>query len=112
MRQPAHLDRGAGGTVVAAVRHAGIDILDGGSGDDSINNVGLGDTVEGGSGHDWLAFDLSNTTSGQTINILTGQGAGASWTGVENIAGMLGFLALGLGPLALLFRRRRQTRQD
>jgi hypothetical protein len=29
----------------------------------------------------------------------------------KNIAGMLGFLALGLGLLALLFRRRRPTRQ-
>lgn len=30
----------------------------------------------------------------------------------KNITGTLGFLALGCGLLALLFRRRRQTRQD
>ena len=52
--------------------------------------MGLGDTVEGGSGTDWLYFDLANTTSGQTINILTGQGAGGAWTGIEFISGTLG----------------------
>lgn len=69
---------------------AGADILDGGAGDDNFNNVGLGDAVEGGSGNDRLYFDLSGATGGLEVNLLTGQGAGASWTGVEEISGTFG----------------------
>ena len=72
-----------GGGADRLIGGAGIDVLDGGSGNDLIEGVGLGDTVEGGSGVDWVYFDLSGMTSGLNINLLTGQGAGASWTGVR-----------------------------
>ena len=74
---------GGGNDTIDPGGPVGIDILDGGAGDDTFQNVGLGDTVEGGSGVDWLYFNLSGMTSGLNINLLTGQGAGASWTGVR-----------------------------
>jgi len=68
----------------------GIDVLDGGAGDDTFNGVGFGDVVAGGFGTDTVNFSLSTITTGMTINLGTGQGPGAPWTGVEFISGTLG----------------------
>jgi Ca2+-binding RTX toxin-like protein len=69
---------------------AGADLLDGGAGNDSFPNVDPSDTVIGGSGTDWVRFDLSGTTTGVTINLLTDQDTGVNWTGIEAITGKFG----------------------
>ncbi|PWS34545.1 hypothetical protein DFH01_23670 [Falsiroseomonas bella] len=71
---------------------AGNDSLDGGAGNDFFGNVGVGDVLVGGTGQDTANVNLSDVTAAMTIDLLTGQGAGAgtSWTGVEFITGTMG----------------------
>ena len=69
---------------------AGFDILDGGAGDDSFHSVYYGDFVAGGIGTDTVNFELSERTNNITINLSTGQGPGATWTGVDFVSGSLG----------------------
>ncbi|MCA9204608.1 MAG: peptidoglycan DD-metalloendopeptidase family protein, partial [Planctomycetales bacterium] len=69
---------------------AGVDILDGGAGDDTFNNVGLDETVAGGSGTDIVNFTVGSATEDLTINLKTGEGLGGAWTGVEHVTGSLG----------------------
>ncbi|MCE8556370.1 hypothetical protein KBY29_18825 [Ruegeria pomeroyi] len=68
------------------------DVLDGGEGNDIFRNVGINDVVEGGAGTDtiYLASSVAGATTGLTINLVTGEGLGGSWTGVERMTGTLG----------------------
>jgi Ca2+-binding RTX toxin-like protein len=68
----------------------GTDLFSGGEGDDVFLGVGIGDVVDGGPGSDRVRVDLGDDTTGRTINLFTGAGAGASWTEVEEITGTFG----------------------
>jgi Ca2+-binding RTX toxin-like protein len=82
------LTGGAGNDWLTAGR--GIDVLDGGTGNDLFSEVTYGDVINGGSGIDTVAVNASDYTAAITINLLTGQGAGAAWTGIEFATGTLG----------------------
>jgi Ca2+-binding RTX toxin-like protein len=69
---------------------AGINILEGGAGDDTIFVSAFGNIVSGGPDTDTVNVSLGGLTQDLTINLRTGQGAGASWTGVELVTGTLG----------------------
>ena len=68
----------------------GIDILNGGDGDDVLDNAGVGDIVEGGAGMDLINLKVDDETIDLTINLLTGEAPGGSWTGAELLQGQLG----------------------
>ncbi len=69
---------------------SGVDYLIGGDGNDTFNSVGFGDVIAGGAGIDTAVLDLTSQITGVTVNHLAGVGAGAAWTGVEYVGGMLG----------------------
>jgi Ca2+-binding RTX toxin-like protein len=68
----------------------GLDTFAGGGGNDHFANIRYGDVVDGGAGDDTLAVSDASQASSVTINLLTGEGAGASWTGIEFLTGQLG----------------------
>uniref|UniRef100_UPI002630E090 peptidoglycan DD-metalloendopeptidase family protein n=1 Tax=uncultured Altererythrobacter sp. TaxID=500840 RepID=UPI002630E090 len=68
----------------------GNDLLDGGDGDDRFFEVGVGSVIVGGAGYDSVSFNASTATEDLTLNLSTGEGLGASWTGIEEVSGTLG----------------------
>jgi Ca2+-binding RTX toxin-like protein len=67
----------------------GLNVLSGGAGNDQFA-VRFGDVVDGGTGDDTITFNGSDRSAGITVNLLTGGGAAAFWTGVEVVTGTLG----------------------
>uniref|UniRef100_UPI00261EC2F3 calcium-binding protein n=1 Tax=uncultured Altererythrobacter sp. TaxID=500840 RepID=UPI00261EC2F3 len=46
--------------------------------------------IVGGAGYDSVSFNASTATEDLTLNLSTGEGLGASWTGIEEVSGTLG----------------------
>ncbi len=84
------LNGGDGNDTLNGGADTSADVLNGGAGNDTFNSVGFGDVVTGGTGIDTAVLGLTNQTAGVTVNHLAGVGAGAAWTGVEYVGGMLG----------------------